>query len=120
MIRVAGIQIASVFLDAQKTWIGTNYGLFEYDSDKKSLSKKNTYSTSKLKRVGFLNGIFLFLATYFFVKSTIGSNLGVVYTINSFSLLIPIILSIFLYKEHFDMKKGLAIVLTIASLFFLR
>lgn len=43
-------------------------------------------------------------------------NFAVVYTINSFSILIPIILSIFFYKDHFDFKKWFVIFLSIVSI----
>jgi uncharacterized membrane protein len=43
-------------------------------------------------------------------------NLAVVFTISSFSILIPIILSIIFYKDHFDLKKWLIIILSIISI----
>ncbi|MCA9487000.1 EamA family transporter [Candidatus Woesearchaeota archaeon] len=81
--------------------------------------RKKVHSEKDVKLIGMLNGVFYFLMFYFFTLALKG-NLAVVYTINSFSLLVPIILSIFIYKEHFDMKKGIAIALTILSLFFFR
>lgn len=61
--------------------------------------------------VGFLN----IGGAITFVNAMTG-NLAVVFTINSFSILIPIILSIWFYKEHFSVKKGLVIVLSIVSI----
>lgn len=84
----------------------------------KRTPQQNIESNDKLKRIGILNGVMLFLSTYFFAKATIG-NLAIVYTINSFSILVPILLSIFIYKEHFSIKKGAVIILTLLSLFFL-
>lgn len=85
----------------------------------KQTSKQKTEPDDKLKRIGVLNGVILFLSTYFFIKATTG-NLVIVYAINSYSILVPIILSIFIYKEHFNLKKGVAIILTLLSLFFLQ
>jgi uncharacterized membrane protein len=43
-------------------------------------------------------------------------NFAVAFTINSFSILIPIILSIIFYWEHFNLKKWMVIVLSIVSI----
>jgi uncharacterized membrane protein len=64
---------------------------------------------------GFLIGIFHFLAFMTFQKALTG-NLAVVFTINSFSILIPIILSIIFYKDHFNKKKAFVIALSIVSI----
>lgn len=50
-----------------------------------------------------------------FIKAMDG-NLAIAFTINSFSILIPIILSIIFYKEHFNFRKGCVIVLSIISI----
>ncbi|MCA9459331.1 MAG: EamA family transporter [Nanoarchaeota archaeon] len=92
------------------------FGLvFSYFTYKKTYNEN--HSSHKLKRIGILNGFFYFIMFYTFTLSMKG-NLAIVYTINSFSLLIPILLSVFIYKEHFDKKKTLAIILTILSLYF--
>lgn len=43
-------------------------------------------------------------------------TLGVVYTINSLYILIPIVLSIIYYHEHWNVRKVIAIILSIAAL----
>ncbi len=43
-------------------------------------------------------------------------NMAVAFTINSFSILIPIILSIIFYWEHFNLKKAIVIALSIVSI----
>jgi len=48
-----------------------------------------------------------------------GGSLAIVYTINSFYILIPIVLSIIVYKEHWNMRKAFAIGLSIVALAFL-
>ncbi len=45
-----------------------------------------------------------------------GGPLGIVYTINSLYILIPIILSIIFYNEHWNARKVTAIILSIAAL----
>jgi len=48
-----------------------------------------------------------------------GGSLAIVYTINSFYILIPIVLSIIIYKEHWNARKAFAIGLSIVALAFL-
>jgi len=49
----------------------------------------------------------------------LGGSLGVVYTINSLYILVPIVLSIILYREHWNAQKVTAIVLSILALGFM-
>jgi len=56
-----------------------------------------------------------FLSFYAFTKA-LEWNLAIVYTINSLSILIPVILSVFFYKEHFNLKKWIILILSIISL----
>ncbi len=49
-----------------------------------------------------------------------GGSLAIVYTINSFYILIPIVLSIIIYKEHWNARKAFAIGLSILALIFLQ
>lgn len=59
-------------------------------------------------------GVVLYAGTAFTLKAFTGSFV-VVFTINAFSILIPIILSIIVYKEHINFRKVLVIILSIAS-----
>ena len=43
-------------------------------------------------------------------------NLAIVYTINSFSILVPIILSVIFYKEEMTYKKAFVIFLSVISM----
>lgn len=61
-----------------------------------------------------ISGIF-HLASFYTFSYALTGNLAVVFTINSFSILIPIILSIIFYGEHFSLKKGIVIALSIVS-----
>lgn len=51
---------------------------------------------------------------------TVGGTLAVVHTIQSLYILVPIILAIIFYKEHWNTQKVLAVVLSIAALALLR
>lgn len=48
-----------------------------------------------------------------------GGLLGIVYTIHSFYIVIPIILAIYFYNEHWNLKKVGAVALTLLALLFL-
>ena len=82
------------------------------------LHKKNTqrvYHTHGVVKFWLLTGFIHYLAFYAFMRAMEG-NLAIAFTINSFSILIPIILSIIFYWEHFNLKKGLVIALSVVSI----
>lgn len=82
------------------------------------LSRKNTqatYETNWVVKFSLLTWILHYMAFYTFVRAMEG-NFAIAFTINSFSLLIPIILSIVFYWEHFNLKKGIVILLSIVSI----
>lgn len=56
------------------------------------------------------------LSTFIFFTLAMSGNLAVVFTINSFSILIPIILSIIFYQEHWNTRKAIVILLSIISI----
>lgn len=77
---------------------------------------KNAFkiSSNKIKRYSIINWLFIFWSLYFFIK-WISWNLAIAYTINSFSILIPIILSFIFYKEELNFRKILVIITSIVS-----
>jgi drug/metabolite transporter (DMT)-like permease len=89
--------------------------LFKYKR-KKNLKIK---SISKIKIISILNWFLVFVWSTFFIKA-LSWNVWVVYTINSFSILIPIVLSVIFYNEKLNFRKIIAIVLTIVSMLFFR
>lgn len=58
----------------------------------------------------------LHFATFYSYTKAFEGNIAIAFTINSFAILIPIILSIIFYNEHFNFKKGVVIVLSIISI----
>lgn len=82
---------------------------------KLSKIKKIKYNKQWIIQFGILSWIVSILAKIVFIKM-LEWNLAVAFTINSFSILIPIILSIIFYKDHFDFKKWLVIALSIISI----
>jgi len=48
-----------------------------------------------------------------------GGDLGIVQTIHSLYIVIPILLSVLIYQEHINWNKALAVILSIVALIFL-
>jgi len=80
--------------------------------DKKS--KKN-YSKEWIYKFWILLWLMHYFSFYTFTIA-VEWNLAIAYTINSFSILIPIILSVFFYKEEMTFKKAFVIFLSIISM----
>lgn len=82
----------------------------------KIVSKKNkNYETKNIFWFAIIMWIFHYASFYCFTRSLEG-NLAVAFTVNSFAILIPIILSIIFYKDHFNLKKAFVIFLSIISI----
>ncbi len=92
------------------------FGYFISIISNKTVSKKNkNYETKNIFWFGLFMWIFHYASFYCFTRSLEG-NLAVAFTINSFAILIPIILSIIFYKDHFNLKKAFVILLSIISI----
>jgi len=68
--------------------------------------------------IGLLLGLVDTLNIFFILMALTTGLVSVVYTVNSFYILIPIVLSVILYGEHMNMRKAVAIGLSIASVVF--
>ena len=82
----------------------------------------NQYKDYKTIPVGYalLMGIMQYLSFVMIMLAfSLNGLLAVVYTINSMYILIPIILSIVFYKEHWNLQKVIAIILSLLALFFM-
>jgi drug/metabolite transporter (DMT)-like permease len=98
-------------------FLSMTFGYFISVISHKSFKNKNTHKKYITKNI-FWFGIFIWLFHYLSLYSFARSfewNLAIAYTINSFSILIPIILSIIFYKDHFNLKKAFVILLSIIS-----
>jgi drug/metabolite transporter (DMT)-like permease len=93
------------------SWV--SYKTIQKQHKKKWIDKK--YSTKNIYSFAVILGFFNVISFYTFAKALEG-NLAIAFTINSFSILIPIILSIIFYKDHFNMKKAFVIGLSIVSI----
>ena len=91
-------------------WIILSYSTFR---TAKKLSKKE-YNTQWLHVFWFFLWLAQFCSLYFFANA-LKWNMAIVVTIESFSILIPIILSVIFYKEEMTKKKAFVIFLSIVS-----
>jgi uncharacterized membrane protein len=66
---------------------------------------------ASLRTVFAGGGFFLTLLAFIY-----GGPLGIVYTINSLYILLPIILAIIFYGEHWNVRKAVAIILSVLAL----
>ena len=94
-------------------FIGIFFSYAGHMFEKKKLKK--TMNQSGIYKFALVIWFFHFLTFYSFTKAFEG-NIAIAFTINSFAILIPIILSIIFYGEHFNLKKWIVIVLSIISI----
>lgn len=94
----------------------TGISLLTYKSQKKTQLKKEYYNKNFLL-LWVIIGLLHVTSFYAFAQS-LQWNLAIAFTINSFSILIPIVLSIFFFKEHFNLQKWFVIWLSILSMIF--
>jgi len=94
-------------------WIVVSY--IKYKKDERNIT--NLYNIKWIYLVSFILWLLSFLTTISFMYA-LKWNLAVVYTLNSFSILIPIVLSVIFYKEKMTLKKVLVILLSMISVIF--
>ena len=107
---MSGENILSLFVVQGITWI--IYMLL------KTNKKEKIWNIKWRKEFLFLliNWILFYSAAYFNVHALYQWDVAIVYKIISYSLFIPIILSVIFYNEKITIKKLLAFILTIASI----
>ena len=95
------------------SWILVSFASYKFFY-KKNMQTKKIYSKEWLYSFWILLWVLQFLFFYTIIHA-LKWNLAIVMTINSFSILIPIILSVIIYKEKMTYKKALVIALSILS-----
>jgi hypothetical protein len=94
------------------TWLVTtyikNYKVIDYRVEKKR----------DIIILNICHAILWFLYIVFIMKAYALSDLWIVYKIQSYAIFVPIFLSILIYKEKLTIKKTIAFVLTMISLWF--
>ena len=108
--RVQEYSIVLLLLFSSIFWL-----LFSIISYKYLKKKKMKFNKKWIKKFSIISG-FLHLLSFVTFTLALKWNLAIVFTIWSFSILIPIVLSIIFYKDHFNLKKWLVIILSIISI----
>ncbi len=90
--------------------------LAQFIFKKKNGKSKRNGNTKVLLSYGLIGGFLIFMISYTYVYALKYGDLGIVYMVNSFNVLIQIFLSVLFYKEKISIRKIFAIVLTIVSL----
>lgn len=100
-----GVFIGTVITIIFKRGLWSTYRHIQTDSD------------ARLIFYGSLRAIFISLSFGFILYAYVhGGTLAIVQTVHSMYILIPIVLSIIFYKEHWNLQKAIAIVLSVAAL----
>lgn len=77
------------------------------------------HSTAPALSIGVGIGFFQFISFYLLLLAFAGGGLSLAYSINAHYIVIPVILSVWLYKEHWNKQKAVALVVSLLALFLL-
>lgn len=72
----------------------------------------------RLMCIGIIGGSMTALSIFTILEAIRLGSISVVYTINSFYILVPIVLSVWLFNDHINIRKGIAIGLSILAVIF--
>ena len=110
----AGVNLFLFVVIQTSTGLITNFIIGAVQKEQIRLNQlQKTYIT-----YGLSLGVLMFAFTVFSFKALQEGLLSIVYTVQSFYILIPIILSVFIYREHMNLRKGLAIMLSVLAIIF--
>jgi drug/metabolite transporter (DMT)-like permease len=74
------------------------------------------HSTRSALSVGAAIGLMQFISFYFLLVAFAGGGISLAYSVNAHYILIPVILSVWIYKEHWNKQKAFALVVSILAL----
>ena len=108
------IVVTTIFL------FGMTFLKMRKEKNNENEEEKLGIENKKAKYLGLINGGIVFVAAYSMILALEG-NTAIVYTINSFSILLTVLLSVIFFKEHFNFRKALAVIASIlAGIFFIK
>lgn len=85
------------------------------------IAQSKAHTSTPMLGLAVLSGLFQYLGFITYILSLeYGASLGIAYTINSLYILIPIVLAIIFFNEHWNTRKIFAIIVSILALGFLR
>lgn len=104
--------------------LGALAGVVLYRFRKRDLNnqiKETHFADPKLLLLSLVSGLAQSIGFFVFILAfKFNGPLAIVYTIHSLYIIIPIALSVIFYKEHWNMRKVVAIVLSIGALILLK
>lgn len=114
----AGVGVlVGLFYSSLGVFVGTVITIIFKKGFRSTLRHIKTDSDAKLVFYGSLRAIFISLGFGLILYAYAhGGTLAVVQTISSMYILIPVVLSIIFYSEHWNLQKAAAIILSVASL----
>ena len=109
--------LVGLFYASLGVFLGTILTIIFKKGLRYTLKHIRTDSSPQLILYGSLRAIFICLSMGFILYAyTANGTLAIVQTIHSMYILIPIILSIIFYSEHWNLQKAVAIILSVLSL----
>ena len=109
--------LVGLFYSALGVFLGTILTIIFKKGFRYTLKHIQTDSSPQLILFGSLRAIFICLSMGFILFAyTKDGTLAIVQTIHSMYILIPIVLSIVFYNEHWNLQKAVAIILSVLSL----
>lgn len=94
-----------------------HFGLFLWKHRVSGVRKQiQLLSTPSFLSISLANGVVQLFSFYFLLLAIAGDSLSIVYSINAHYILIPVLLSVWLYKEHWNLQKAAALVLSMLAL----
>jgi drug/metabolite transporter (DMT)-like permease len=107
LFNIVGVIVGSVFVSIKKHGTSQLRAIIVKDTSIKTLQM--AFARSLTINSSFVAMLFAF---------HFGGSLGIIYTIASMYILVPIALAIIFYQEHWDVQKALAATLSIVALGF--
>lgn len=131
ILLILGASASAVSSSASKYFVSNNLNIYYYLAISYLMGfvfSKIQYSKTNHKihnhegaiKWGIISGTLMFLTFICFLKGLSEGIFVIVYSINAFSIMVPIILSVVIYKEKITIKKSIAILITIISLILLQ
>ncbi len=98
---------------------GAAFGLFLFlrksPKDGRAQALRST-CTKQFLLMSLIVSVFQFCSFYSFLLAFSGGDLSIVYSINAHYIVIPVILSVIFYKEHWSVRKACALIISLLAL----
>ncbi len=120
LVNVSGLNKELFTVASTTVLLGMTSLKMRKEKNNENEEKKLGAESKKVKYLGLINGVIVFVSAYSMVLALEG-NTAIVYTINSFSILLTVLLSVIFFKEHFNFRKALAVIASVlAGIFFIK